>query len=339
MATDIEISALGAYQPSEDGFRALLAAQDSLGARFLDLSSAAFTAEVEEGLVGFPNIVGSGLGVKQRDAATTETLCVKVYVREKLTAAQVAGESLIPEQIDGVPTDVEEVGDIAALSFKSRLRPVPGGVSSGNCTAVMAGTLGCFVEREGELFALSNNHVFALTNASPSDAEIPQPGRLDGGLCPRDSIAVLGPLVPLDFGPGGNLVDAALARIEDPSLADRRIIRPLGRREALVSPHVAPALQMSVMKSGRTTGFTRGLIDAVRVTLQVQYGTGVATFSNQFRVSGTAGLFSNPGDSGSLVTSDPGNQPVGLLFAGGNGFTFCNDIDQVLVSLAADIAY
>jgi hypothetical protein len=100
---------------------------------------------------------------------------------------------------------------------------------------------------------------------------------------------------------------------------------------------------MMVQKSGRTTQYRRGYIDAVHVTLNVNYAPlgGVAQFTNQFRVRGIGGIFSDAGDSGSLVTTHPANQPVGLLFSGSatNNMTFCNEIARVKSALGVAIVY
>ena len=53
-----------------------------------------------------------------------------------------------------------------------------------------------------------------------------------------------------------------------------------------------------------------------------------ARFVNQISI--TPGAFSGPGDSGSLIVSQDGNQPVALLFAGGDGLTIGIPIDVVL---------
>ncbi len=70
----------------------------------------------------------------------------------------------------------------------------------------------------------------------------------------------------------------------------------------------------------------------------------IARFDNQFRVTAARGAFSQAGDSGSLVTTEPENHPVGLLFAGGVGpgglaVTFCNHIKLVLGALGVEIHY
>ena len=91
----------------------------------------------------------------------------------------------------------------------------------------------------------------------------------------------------------------------------------------------------------RTTQFRRGLVDIINLTVNVSYAPlgGVARFVGQFRVRGVGGIFSDRGDSGSLVTSFPQNRPVGLLFAGNaaNNVTFCNPIGRVLASFGVTI--
>jgi hypothetical protein len=287
-------------------------------------------------------VVGLGIGEKEVDGHPTGQLAIKVFVKEKLSEAEVSEEALVPQSLGGVATDVDATGEIYANMFTARYRPAPGGVSIGNCNMVMAGTLGCLVSRNNQLFILSNNHVMALVNQGPLNVRIPQPGRLDGGLCPNDTIALLSQWVPILFNGADNAVDVAIARTS-PLLVDRRILRPFGFRQQLVPPHVSPALNMPVQKSGRTTQYRRGVIDAVNVTVNVSYAPlgGIARFIRQFRVRGTAGIFSDRGDSGSLVTTFPTNHPVGLLFAGNalSNVTFCNQIPPVLNSLGVQIVY
>lgn len=158
-----------------------------------------------------------------------------MFVKEKLNPQEVASEALIPETTGGVLTDVDAVGDVTAHMFTARIRPAPGGVSIGNCTRVLAGTLGCLVHRGNLLFVLSNNHVMGLVNTSPIGAGIPQPGRLDGGVCNADVIARLTQFVPINFTAGVcNFVDAAIARTS-PVLVDRRILRPGGSSASMPS--------------------------------------------------------------------------------------------------------
>jgi hypothetical protein len=183
----------------------------------------------------------------------------------------------------------------------------------------------------------------ALVNTSPLNAGIPQPGLLDGGVCPNDTIARLTQFIQINFAAGAtNGVDAAIARTS-PRLVDRRMLRMGGGLQRLVSPHVAPTLNAQVQKSGRTTQYRRGIINLLNATVDVTYAPlgGVARFTGQFRVSGNPTIFSDRGDSGSLVTTFPQNQPVGLLFAGNaaSNTTFCNPIGRVLSALSVSIVY
>jgi hypothetical protein len=86
------------------------------------------------------------------------------------------------------------------------------------------------------------------------------------------------------------------------------------------------------MKYGRTTGQTSGMIQGTNTIVNVTYDVGVARFIGQLLIGG--GGFSAGGDSGSLIvlSGKGANQrkPVGLLFAGGTGFTVANPIDAVL---------
>ena len=69
-------------------------------------------------------------------------------------------------------------------------RPVPIGVSGGQ-PDVTAGTIGARVSDGRRTFALSNNHVFANRNDASRGDNILQPGRVDGGTDPANSIGTL----------------------------------------------------------------------------------------------------------------------------------------------------
>jgi hypothetical protein len=85
------------------------------------------------------------------------------------------------------------------------------------------------------------------------------------------------------------------------------------------------------MKYGRTTGLTKGRIDAINAIVNIGYDSGVARFVNQIIIK--PGLFSAGGDSGSLIVAQSGTdarKPVGLLFAGSSVITIANPIGPVL---------
>ena len=55
------------------------------------------------------------------------------------------------------------------------------------------------------------------------------------------------------------------------------------------------------------------------------------------QVSGSKGAFSRAGDSGSLIVTQTGNNPVALLFAGGQTSTFANPIGAVMQTVGGTI--
>ena len=58
---------------------------------------------------------------------------------------------------------------------------------------------------------------------------------------------------------------------------------------------MAAFVGQAVQKCGRTSGFTTGNVQAINVTIQVQYSSGVATFVNQIMTP--AGFIRFPTDS------------------------------------------
>jgi tartrate dehydratase alpha subunit/fumarate hydratase class I-like protein len=70
----------------------------------------------EEELLQKPNVVGVGVGLRQLGGEITDTVAVVVMVRRKHPRAKLVTEDLIPVEIEGVPVDVQEIGEIQALS-------------------------------------------------------------------------------------------------------------------------------------------------------------------------------------------------------------------------------
>lgn len=268
------------------------------------------------------NILGVGYGVKVTERTVTDDLAIRVYVRAKVPRAALPASERVPEMINGAPTDVVVVGDLAAQSA----RPVECGVSCGH-TRITAGTIGCVVTSSGtnRRFILSNWHVLTDTNGAQPGDDILEPGPLDGG-DPTRPIARLTKYQPVDFTGLPNRIDAALAELINPSDVDPRI-NTIGS----IAPSAMDAeLYQSVRKRGRTTLHTVGVVMDLAADVRVRYGNRVAQFNDQIAVNGVNGAFSAGGDSGSLVVDAVTRRPVGLLFAAGGNTTFCNHIADVL---------
>jgi hypothetical protein len=181
---------------------------------------------VQDDLIDRSNVVGVAVGFKGDKTADTGELAVVVLVERKLPLAALSASDVIPKQIDGVRTDVVEVGYLRAYqSPRGRFRPmIPAGVSIGHFL-ITAGTLGAIVTDRitGDRLILSNNHVLANSNNAQIGDPILQPGPLDGGQNPGDMVARLerfvrlrfvgdpddGPLPPTPPGEGGCLLVVA----------------------------------------------------------------------------------------------------------------------------------
>jgi hypothetical protein len=218
--------------------------------------------------------------------------------------------------------------------FRARRRPLKVGLSISSDSAG-TGTLGAFVEHKesGDTFILTNNHV--LANYDPRvqrKKPIYQPGRAEATLRLdnrigelRDSIVVLRDQV--------NFLDAAVAVLDKQDDHDGNVIPadcgcPLaGKRIQGVAGFEAIQKAFSdehpVMKVGRTSGYTEGIISAMSVDgVPVRHPTeGLFLFNNVYEVKAVNGhaAFSTAGDSGSTVLMNYQRElvAVGLHFAGG----------------------
>ena len=238
--------------------------------------------------------------------------------------------------------DVRYVGLVSAPrrvpkggQFRKRIRPVAPGYSIGH-KDVTAGTLGAFVDKGGYVCVLSNYHVLAKTNRGRLDDSLLQPGTADGGRS-RDEVGWL--VAFEDLRPSGNLIDAAIGYLSDDV---DYAVKYQGRVLEGVREEVD--LNDSVSKVGRTTGVTRGTITAIELDgVAVDYsdagdGSLLFSFDGQLEIQGRGrGVFSQGGDSGSLIIGAD-DYAVGLLFAGSEtGVTYANPIGEVLDAFDVEI--
>lgn len=306
------------------------------------------------------NVVGVGIGYKWVKGQPTPVRCVQVFVRKKLPVDALKPRDVVPPVLDGVPTDVTEVGDVRLLGHlaagdagsgragtggcdsggelgdearRERLRPACPGVSVAHYL-VTAGTLGALVrDAPGQLYILSNNHVLAnSSDGRDGRAErgdpILQPGPYDGGTDPADRIAVLDRFLPLRGRGEENEADAALGALLAPEDAVPELFG-LGPVTGVGQARMG----MPVQFSGRTSGVRKGTVLALEVTVDVGMATGVtARFVNQVATTPIA----QPGDSGSLVV-DGFRRAVGLLFAGSAQISLANPIGPVLDRLGVTL--
>jgi hypothetical protein len=156
------------------------------------------------------------------------------------------------------------------------------------------------------------------------------PGVLDVVPNARDPFAIgyHARTLEMKAGTQGNVnifdnTDAAIFEIRNPDLVSSM----QGTVFDTPAEVAAPVDGMSVEKVGRTTGYTKGTIVGrelmpIRVTVaapQYQFQA-LVYFANAYIIHGEADMFSDGGDSGSLVVhakADGTREAVGLIFAGG----------------------
>lgn len=291
-------------------------------------------------LLAIKGVVGTALG-ETPDGASE----IKVFTK---------GPDVVdvPEELEGVPVTIEVTGEFIALAKKPPTefqpkstptstwpRPVPIGVSTGNEGEISAGTISCrVVDGAGNVYALSNNHVYALENTAPIGSRVLQPGRYDTRRYQVLEANVIGHLFdyePIVFSTtASNLIDAAIA---DSNVSLLSNTTPRDGYGTPLSTTVPASVGQRVQKYGRTTRLTKGSVYLVNATVLVGYDSGDALFVDQIMVKGRR--FIGAGDSGSLLVTDPGRAPVGLLFAGNwdGSVAVANRIDLVLDAFAVHV--
>lgn len=289
-----------------------------------------------------------GVGISA-DAVPGQDTGLVVYVESEANEEQVRREMVDVMGVgaasdDSLPIAVEVTGPIEAYtSNRSRFRPAPGGVSVGHFR-ITAGTIGGWARgkgsRQNRQLMVSNNHVLADSNSGRFGDSIIQPGSADGGVNTADRIAILERFVAIDFSADAkNYVDCATGWCWPDRVRREHVYHRGGstaRTFKIGNTVIEPLINMVVGKTGRTTDLTQGTVRATSVAVNVSFGAaGVAHFRDQFSVRSTGTSdFSAGGDSGSIVWEwQAGLRPVGLLFAGGGGTTFCNRMSRVVSAL------
>lgn len=295
------------------------------------------------GYLRLPNVTSVGVGNKIVDGKETDEMVIQFTVGKKLTPERLALENItpLPESItadDGteVPVDVIErsykpsytiIDDPSMVRLaaeeltpkqirRSRLDTVMPGISVSHIDGT-AGTFGGVVydALNGTPYILSNWHVLNGPTGNIGDM-IVQPGPVDDGNLPANSV---GRLVRSHLSVAG---DCAISSITGRGLdTDIFELRVTPRRVAKASLHD------KIVKSGRTTGVTYGIVSRVGVIANIYYGEPTGTQQvGGFEIRpdpakpATNGEISMGGDSGSLwmVASPSGDADVvlGLHFAG-----------------------
>ena len=286
------------------------------------------------------NVVGVGIGHKCVDGKETKTLCVRLYVRNKLRTKHVLKKHALPDEIDGIPTDVIEVGTprlVGTTGPTDRMRPARPGCSIAVApltpvSGSFIGTFGALVEdADGKVYILSNNHVLSFEELVPLGSSVFQPGTP----VLADQIAKLTALI--SFNPSRRIdVDCALAAVTTSSRVSGVPLSPVGPLSNGVP--VVPEVGMVVEKFGASTGHTIGTVSDTDADFQIdEYVTGTVFLENQIQISNGDEPFCAQGDSGAMIVDTESKQPTGLLAINMGGFAVANRLSVVLTKLGAQI--
>ena len=289
-------------------------------------------------LMKIPTVVGTGVGEKYVDGVSTGKPAVIVFVEKKYTETgllrKYSAKDMVPQTLDCIPTDIIEVGKIVKqASLRSKVRPLVPGYSVGHGD-ITAGTIGgFFLDQDGDLVALSNNHVLANENAARLGDPMYQPGPIDTSARmnfrdwpdPVNNLPYFGTLKKFaKINKRGNSQDSAIAKIHkkfiDMGLVDATY--PIIGRKAAGFDTAKVGDQ--VQKCGRTSGYTTGKVIALHGNFTVGYDFGAAEFVDCVVTTN----MSQGGDSGSVIY-DLDMNAVALLFAGSSKVTIANPIEAV----------
>mgnify|MGYP000527655987 CR=1 FL=1 len=147
------------------------------------------------------NVIGVGVGFRHKHGHIRfDELCVCVNVTVKEPGYLLNNVHIIPKRLEEAYTDVNEVGIIVPFNLLTgRYRPAMGGVSIGHFDCKCAGTLGGLITIRSKEYVVSRNHVIALENRASIGDPVVQPGALDGGAHPWDTLGYLEGFVDIQF--------------------------------------------------------------------------------------------------------------------------------------------
>lgn len=305
----------------------------------------------EPHLFSLPNVNFVGTGRKFTGGVDTGREAIVVFVSTKRGPGELAVGETVPTELEGIPTDVVEIGgfvplaqlDVEFIGDTKAYRPRLGGGQIGwteiqhpaglEVEQPHAGTLGCVVRTQGTPpfdVILTNKHVVTTIESEPDSSskgrEIGQPDTTPCSSWSPCCNHIIGRLLRTVYSPD---VDGALIALAPGSKWQPAILE-LGQiagindisRETLGDAASAAIVGMSVHKRGMKTRKTDGTIYANNINGPFPSPPLPPNRSlhNQIMVKpsapgGVIQPFSLRGDSGSVVVDDT-NNILGLLFSG-----------------------
>jgi len=342
------------------------------------LAEAGGSASIQYLLASSPTAASGGLGslgatVCQRSGQAF-TYCTVTYSAPATVSATGATYIVATAGSSSAKTAVEILLNTAGVSSNPAGHqgqigaPITLGSSGGNnndydvtgnqIVDCCSGTLGSLIQDSAShQYLLSNNHILARSDHGNVGDAVIQPGLIDNNctpLAPGTTTTPVGSLAAwLPLSAAATNADAAIAAVDSGTVNSAGNILEFGARQADGTLGAAPpgisssggkgeaaSLNLTVAKSGRTTGLTCAAISALSLDVTVDYYLDCAetkpyltkTYTNQIAISGNQ--FSDAGDSGALVVDTGNAEPVGLFFAGG---TDTSGVSQGVANPASDV--
>ncbi|WP_405810683.1 hypothetical protein OG729_38060 [Streptomyces sp. NBC_00210] len=270
-------------------------------------------------LLSLPGVNLVAIGGKETDGRPTGELAVQVYVDAKLPLSEIPPEQRIPEEIDGVKTDVYVGGDMVPLVAdgallpedvkfdESRNRPVIGGSLILMPGSKYVGTLGCFVSDPADIniaYGLTCGHVIFSPDISPPTSgftKVGQPSAGGSSGCCEDTIGKY--VGGLEHKPDR---DEALIALS-PGMKFLCEIADIGFVTGIHDITLAEAKTQSfpVRKRGGRTRLTGGVVIGLGATgPDVENLLVIRPNTNPAATSGSVVFFAAEGDSGSALVDD-----------------------------------
>jgi len=238
------------------------------------------------------------VGYKYTAGKRLPTLAIRVHVHRKQPLHSLPPSQILPEAIEHIPVDViESHPELHRQHIERRnlrFNPLIGGIAIRNPRFRSMGTLGkiVFDDETGQPLGLTNYHVLVDDLGQLGDA-VTQPAS-------DRKEDIIGHLLRWNETHDCAVFSLNDSREWNPDILELDFHPPIGPGEPLIG--------MEVVKSGLTTGITRGIIDGV--SFDEFTVVPVETDPQNFQE------LSAPGDSGSVWIEAETGIAVGLHYAG-----------------------
>lgn len=295
-----------------------------------------------------PRVTLIDLGWKIRDGQLTDELTVRFHIRQKMRGPTFEAfavrnpELVLPSESElGFPVDYIEANyrsqrwtsplPAATIRRDRFCNPLRGGISISNEWSYGYGTLGGLVKDRltGDQMILSAWHVLANSAYTRPGLRILQPGVGDGGT----TYQTIARFTRHAMSQG---IDAAVAKLEGP-----RSTLNEAYEIGSVTGSVEPMMGMRLVKSGRASQVTKGLVTGVEGEQPIWYGGFQRKIRHIVHIAQPpeGGEISRGGDSGAWWLDRATNKVAALHIAGDDDpeYALAISMPRVLNALEIEI--